>query len=72
MTKLADHAKQMAVARTDLNTLYAVIAVLEGGTISAAHQRDVSRIIAICKSGAQRALARYDKHLAAIIEGWVQ
>lgn len=61
-----EHAKCMAVARSDLNTLYAVIAVLEGGTISADHQGDVSRIIRICQNGAQKALERYDDHADAI------
>lgn len=61
-----EHAKRMAVARTDLNTLYSVIAVLEGGTISTRHQGDVTRIIRICRSGAQKALERYDSHADAI------
>ena len=63
---LAEHARQAAIARTDLNTLYGVIAILEGGTISSAHSRDVSRIIAICRTGAGKALARYDSHMAVI------
>lgn len=63
------HAKAAAVARCDLNILYAVIAILEGGTISSDHSSDVDRIIRICKSGSQKALARYDRHLAAVERG---
>ena len=62
------HAERAAIARCDLNALYAVIAILEGGTISSAHYADVSAIIKRCKSGAQKALRRYDKHIAAIVE----
>lgn len=60
-----DHIEQAAIARCDLNILYGVIALLEGGTISANHHADVSAIIQRCKSGARRALARYDRHCAA-------
>lgn len=60
-----DHVKEAAIARCDLNILYGVIAILEGGTISSAHHADVSAIIKRCKSGAQKALVRYDRHCLA-------
>lgn len=60
-----DHVEEAAIARCDLNTLYAVIAILEGGTISANHHEDVKAIIARCRSGSQKALHRYDRHCAA-------
>ena len=69
---LADHAREMAVAKSDLNALYAVIAVLEGGTVSRHVQGEAGRIIRACKTGAGRALERYDRHLDAIKNGWVQ
>jgi len=63
----AEHIEEAATARSDLNTLYGVIALLEGGTVSHHHDTNVSRIIHICKSDAARALARYDKHYAAAL-----
>ena len=56
--KLAEDASR---ARCDLNILYGVIAILEGGTISSDCNRDAERIIAICKSASQKALGRYDR-----------
>ncbi len=53
-------AAEAAQARCDLNILYGVIAILEGGTVSSSVNRDAERIIAICKSASQKALHRYD------------
>ncbi len=70
--KLSDRAKEAASAHCDLNILYAVIAILEGGTISAHCNRDAEAIIKRCQSGAQKALRRYDRHMDAIKQGGVQ
>jgi hypothetical protein len=67
--KPEQHAEAAAIARCDLNTLYSVIAILEGGTISSAHKTDVDWIIKRCKSAAGKSLRRYDQHLAAIRSG---
>lgn len=66
MGNVSDHAEAAAVAHSDLNTLYGVIALLEGGTISAECYSEVEKIIALCRAGSQKALRRYDRHLAAI------
>lgn len=66
---LKEHAEEAAIHRCDLNTLYSVIAILEGGTISSKRHSEVNRIIKICKEGSRRSLAAYDRHLSAISEG---
>ncbi len=48
-------------AHCDLNILYGVIALLEGGTMTANCQTSVQRIITICQNEGQRCLRRYDK-----------
>ena len=53
-------AAEAASARCDLNILYGVIAILEGGTVSSHVNRDAERIIGICKTASQKALRRYD------------
>lgn len=61
-------AKQAAVARSDLNTLYGVIAILEGGTVSSHVSREVERIIKTCKTASQKALDRYDDAIGKLGE----
>lgn len=63
-----DWAREASVARCDLNTLYGVIAILEGGTISAECHRTTHRIIAACKAESANCLRRYDAALAQIGE----
>ena len=57
---IREHVKDAAEARSDLNILYGVIAILEGGTMSADCQANVQRIIGTCQREAQRCLRRYD------------
>lgn len=61
-----DHAEEAAKARCDLNIFYAVIAILEGGTLSSDTHADASAIIQRCKTASQKALRRYDRHLGEI------
>lgn len=61
-----DHAEEAAKANCDLNIFHAVVAMLEGGTISADADADAHAIIRRCKDASQKALRRYDRHLAAI------
>ncbi len=61
-----EYATDAAIARCDLNTLYAVIAVLEGGTISGRCSGAISRIIRECKKESGKCLNRYDRALAHI------
>jgi hypothetical protein len=67
MAKIQSLVREAAQAHTDLNTLYGVIALLEGGTISAARAAAVERITRICKSEAQRCLNDYDRLTARIV-----
>ncbi len=66
--KQREWAKEAAVARSDLNTLYGVIAVLEGGTMSADCYVAVNRIIRTCKTESAKCLTRYDHAIAQIGE----
>lgn len=61
-------AQEAAVARCDLNTLYGVMALLEGGTVSAKVHGATQRIIKACKAESAKCLARYDHALAQIGE----
>lgn len=51
-------------ARSDLNIFYGVIALLEGGTISAESHAPAERIIAICRSASAKCLRRMDDNIA--------
>ena len=66
-TDLAESVKAASVAHCDLNIFYAVIAILEGGTISSDSDKDAQRIIEICRSASQKALRKYDRELAAAL-----
>ena len=66
--KQREWAKEVAVAHSDLITLYGVIGMLEGGTISAASQAAAARIIRACKTESGKCLVRYDHALAQIGE----
>lgn len=66
--KQRDWAVDAAVARSDLNTLYGIIAILEGGTISARCHTTQQRIIRACKAESAKCLTRYDYALAQIGE----
>jgi hypothetical protein len=61
---LKDRMDDAAEARCDLNIFYGVIAILEGGTVSARSYTDTQRIITICKSAAQKCLRRHDDAVA--------
>lgn len=66
--KQRDWAAEAAVARSDLNTLYGVIAILEGGTVSANCFATTQRIIRACKTESGKCLTRYDHAIAQIGE----
>jgi len=55
---------EAAEARCDLTIFYGVIAILEGGTVSADSYRDTERIIDICKKSAGKCLRRMDDAIA--------
>lgn len=61
MKQKRDFVAEAAQAHTDCTVLYGVIALLEGGTVSADIDRDVQRIISICKTTAGRCVRRYDR-----------
>jgi hypothetical protein len=54
-------------ARSDLNIFYGVIAILEGGTITADSDQPAQRIISICQAAGQRCLVRMDRAVAAAL-----
>jgi hypothetical protein len=57
---LKDRIAEAATAHTDLTMFYGVVALLEGGTVSADADPDAQRIIAICKKAAGKCLRRMD------------
>lgn len=59
--------KDVVEAHTDLNIFAAIVAILEGGTVSARAQPDDFKIIAMSVRAQQRCLARYDKARAALV-----
>lgn len=61
---LKDYIDDAAKARSDLNIFYAVIAVLEGGTLSADSDRYAQTIIARCKVASQDCLERMDRAIS--------
>ena len=68
-TSAQDLAAKVARAHTDLTIFYAVIAMLEGGTLGPDVNTDASRIIAACKRAAGRCLVRMDAANAKLGEG---
>lgn len=60
---IRDHAKDAAAARTNLTIFHAVIAILEGGTITAPADRDAQRIIELCKTARGKQLRLMDRAL---------
>lgn len=66
-----NHVKIAAQARTNLTIFHAVIAVLEGGTITriGTAQDDAQRIIRVCRSAAQKQLGAYDRSVALAAKG---
>jgi hypothetical protein len=60
--------KEASQAHCDLNIFYAVIAILEGGTLSAERHDAVRRIITICKSESAKCLTKFDRTTAKIVE----
>lgn len=65
MMSIEDHAEEAGRHLSDLNILYAVIAILEGGTIRH-RNNEADRIIKICKDGAGKSLRAYDRRLASL------
>ena len=55
-----DYVKDCCAAHTDLNILYSIIAILEGGCVSSKMDITKSKIIKLCKSEAQNRLREYD------------
>lgn len=53
-------------AHSDLNIFGAIIAILEGGTVSARAQPDDFRIINLCQKAQTKCLRRYDRALEAL------
>lgn len=64
----SQHVEEAAKHMSDLNILYGVAALLEGGTITRS-DRMAQRIIQMCKDEGQRRLRDYDKHVAAANRG---
>lgn len=58
--------KAAVEAHADLNIFAAVVAILEGGTVSASAQPDDFKVIALCNSAQQKCLRRYDRAIAAL------
>ncbi|MGV1682960.1 hypothetical protein [Sphingopyxis sp. NJF-3] len=69
---LAERATLAAEALVDINAFHGIMALLEARLLSEPHANDERKIISICRSGAAKALGRYDGHMAAIKEGWEQ
>lgn len=67
MKKPPDFVKEAAVALSDLNIFYAVIALMDGGFVHAPSYAAAARIIKLCQSEAGRCLKRYD-HAKACAE----
>ena len=55
-----DRVKEAAVAHTDLNIFYGVIALMEGGLLGSESYADAERIISICRRAGAKCLHRYD------------
>lgn len=67
--KRAALLQEMTEARTDLNMFEGVVALLEGGTMSAGAQPYDFRIIDICREAQQKCLRRYDRARDALRDG---
>lgn len=61
-----EYVKAAVEAHADLNIFAAVVAMLEGGTVSARAQPDDFKVIALCQRAQQRCLRRYDRALAQL------
>lgn len=64
----ADYIKAAAKAHTDLNIFHAVIALMEGGLLSAECQTAEFEIVARCKREAGKYLDRYDTAINAAMQ----
>lgn len=62
-----DFIKDAVEAHTDLNIFEAVVAILEGGTVSARAQPYDFRVIALCMRAEQQCLRRYDRAISALL-----
>lgn len=58
--------KDAVYAHADLNAFAAVVALLEGGIVSADAQPDDFKIIAMAQRAQQRCLSRYDRAMNAL------
>ena len=63
---MKDHAQEMAEAHTDLSVFAAVVALLEGGLLSAGAQPDDFKIIALAKRAQVKCLRRFDRARAKL------
>ena len=61
----SEHIKDAAEAHSDLNTLYAIIALCEGGLFSSQSYAVETRIREACLKASGRCLDRYDRAVAA-------
>lgn len=67
MSKQPDFVKEAAVALSDINIFYAVIALMDGGLVHAPSHATAARIVKLCRSEGGRCLKRYD-HAKACAE----
>lgn len=58
--------REAVEAHSDLNIFAAVVAILEGGTMSAGAQPDDFKLIAMSKLAQDRCLARYDRAMGLL------
>lgn len=60
-----DYVKEAAWAMSDLHMFAAVMAIMESSLVTSNCHPAEARIVTICKQETSRALARYDRALAA-------
>jgi hypothetical protein len=60
---------EAAEVHSNLNAFSIVVALLEGGHVTAPSYRAAARIIKICKDEQQRCLRRYDRIADRIVRG---
>jgi len=70
--KLTDHVKEASQARSDLFVFAAVIRALENGTVRPRAEAGAALTGKIAEEEQSKALARFDRHIAAIEAGWQQ
>ena len=66
MTTNRKNAEKAARAHSNLNTYYAVIALMEGGLLYDGRHRIADQIVSLCKRQAATELAIYDRAVGSI------